>query len=320
MADGDMHGRRVLVTGGGGFIGGHLIGALLSAGADVGNVDFIPGRNRHARLVHWAGSFLDHSLLREALVGVDVVYHLAATNFPRESNRDPRRDAEENLVGSLNLLDQAVAAGVKRFVFASSGGTVYGPTEVVPIAEDHPTNPISAYGIAKLAIEKYLRLYHQQTGMRTVSLRLANPYGPHQSIRKAQGALTTFCHHALGDQMIEIWGDGTVERDFIHISDVARAMIAAGLSDVAGTEINIGSGTGTSLNTLLAEIGAALGRPVRVTYLAARQFDVPRNFLDIRRAEALLGWTPRLALRDGIRSLLDHMRDEVGKDPGTART
>lgn len=315
-----MKDRRVVVTGGGGFIGSHLVAALLAEGAEVGNVDFVPGRNQHPRLTHWAGSFLDPSLLRESLVGVDTVFHLAATNFPRESNRDPRRDAEENLLGSLGLLDQCVEAGVGRFVFCSSGGTVYGPTDAVPIHEDQPTNPISAYGIAKLSFEKYLRLYHQQTGIGTLSLRLANPYGPNQNIRKAQGALTTFCHHALNDQLIEIWGDGTVERDFIHIADVSRAMVAAGLARVSGTEINVGSGAGTSLNTLLAEIGAALGRPVRVEYRAARQFDVPRNHLDIARAAELLGWAPRLALREGIRSLLDDMRNDNGAGTGTRQT
>lgn len=306
---------RVLVTGGGGFIGGHLIGGLLATGAEVGNLDFIAGRHSHARLTHWSGSFLDRSLLREALVDVEIVYHLAATNFPRESNQDPRRDAEENLVGSLGLFDMAVAAGVRRIVFCSSGGTVYGPTDLVPIAEDHPTNPISAYGIAKLGIEKYLRLYMAQTGMGSISLRLSNPYGPHQNIRKAQGVLTTFCHRALLDEPIDIWGDGSVERDFIHIDDVTRAMLLAGASKLSGTEINIGSGVGTSLVTLIAEIEAALGRPVRRRHLESRAFDVPRNHLDISRAASALGWYPRTSLREGIRQLLDTMRAGLA-DPG----
>lgn len=305
---------RVLVTGGGGFIGSHLVGGLLATGAEVGNLDFIPGRHSHSRLIHWPGSFLDPSLLREALVGVDTVYHLAATNFPRESNRDPRRDAEENLIGTLGLLDMAVSAGVGRVVFCSSGGTIYGPTDAVPITEDHPTSPISAYGIVKLSIEKYLRLYAAQTGIGTLSLRLSNPYGPYQNIRKAQGALTTFCHRALLDEMIEIWGDGTVERDFIYIDDVTRAMLLAGTSPLSGTEINIGSGQGTSLNTLLTEIEAVLGRPVRRRYLDGRAFDVPRNHLDIGRAATALGWQPGVGLRDGIRRLLDFMGDTIAGD------
>jgi UDP-glucose 4-epimerase len=299
---------RILVTGGGGFIGGHLIGGLLTTGAEVGNLDFIPGRHSHPRLIHWPGSFLDPSLLREALVGVDTVYHLAATNFPRESNLDPRRDAEENLIGTLSLLDMAVAAGVRRIVFCSSGGTVYGPTDTVPIAEDHPTSPISAYGIVKLSIEKYLRLYSIQAGIGTLSLRLANPYGPYQNIRKAQGAITTFCHRALLDEPIDIWGDGTVERDFVYIDDVTRAMLLAGASTLSGTEINIGSGQGTSLNTLLTEIESVLGRPVRRRYLDGRAFDVPRNHLAITRAASQLGWMPGVTLRDGIRRLLEFFR------------
>lgn len=296
-----------LVTGGGGFIGQYLIAELLEAGYEVRNIDFVPGRLKSPLLTHWAGSFLDPARLREALVGVDVVFHVAATRFPRESNRDPLEDARENIIGSLTLLDLAVESGVKRFIFCSSGGTVYGPTDAVPIREDHPTHPISAYAVSKLAVEKYLRLYHDLHGIGTLSLRIANPYGPHQNISKAQGALTTFCHKAIHDDEIEIWGDGTVERDFIHIEDVARALLMAGESDLSGQELNIGAGRGTSLNELLRLIAGSLGRPVKHKYLAGRAFDVPRNYLDISRAADQLGWHPRVTLEDGIGRLLTFM-------------
>lgn len=303
----DRSKRPVLITGGGGFIGQSVIARLLPVSVEVRNVDFIPGRIAAPNLNHWLGSFLDPTRMREALIGVDTVYHIAATRFPREANRDPLEDARENIIGTLALLDLAVESGVRRVVFCSSGGTVYGPTDRVPIPEDHPTNPVSAYGITKLAIEKYLRLYHSLHGLSTLSLRVANPYGPGQNISKAQGALTTFCHKAVADDEIEIWGDGSVERDFVHIDDVARALVMAGHSDVSGTELNIGSGQGTSLNTLIALIEAALDRPVRHRYLPGRDFDVPRNHLDISRARTLLGWYPEIGLPEGIARMLNSL-------------
>lgn len=301
-----------LVTGGGGFVGGHLIEALLATGAQVRDIDLKPNRRSHPSLDYWSGSFLDAALIREAMVGIDTIYHLAATNFPRESNAEPLRDAQENLMGSLQLLDIAAKSGARRFVFISSGGTVYGPTSSVPITEDHPTNPITAYGICKLAVEKYLRLYAGQESIETISLRLANPYGAKQDIRKAQGAVTTFAHRAIANKTIEIWGDGSVERDFIHIDDVINGIIAAGNARVSGLEVNLGSSEGTSLTQLVSEIERALGRRVDVAYKPARGFDVPRNFLDITLAKSALGWAPKVGLREGIGRLL---ADLAAADP-----
>jgi UDP-glucose 4-epimerase len=225
----------VVVTGGSGFIGHHLIERLLSQNRPVRNLDVKPSRLRSPNLTDWPGNFQDTARLREALAGVDTVFHLAASRFPRDSNRNPLQDAQENIIGTLGLLDMAVEAGVRRLVFCSSGGTVYGPTSAHLIAEGHPTHPITAYGIGKLAIEKYLRLYSRQHGIGTVALRIANPYGPFQSITKAQGALTTFCHKALRDEEIQIWGDGRVERDYIHVQDVAdSAPPKAEFSDCRG--------------------------------------------------------------------------------------
>ncbi|WP_371170994.1 NAD-dependent epimerase/dehydratase family protein [Aliiroseovarius sp. 2305UL8-7] len=297
-----------LVIGGSGFIGRNLVQKLLDDGAEVRSLDLGPSGISHDRLSTWSGSFLQQELLREALTGVDTVFHLAATAMPREADINPYRDCLDNVGGTLGVLDAALAAGVKRIVFSSSGGTVYGPTDMVPIKEDHVTHPINAYGVSKLACEKYLRLYNGREGkdgpISTLSLRIANPYGQHQNIKKAQGALTTFCAKAAEDEMITIWGDGEVERDFIHVRDVADALEVAGKSDVSGTEINIGSGQGTSLNTLIAEIEAVLGRKVRCDYQAARAIDVKRNYLDIYKAKTQLGWSPTTALNDGIRELI----------------
>lgn len=306
----------VLVIGGSGFIGSYLVEALLASGRQVRVLDFGPGRVRHDNLTHWAGSFLQQEILQEAMTGVGTIYHLANSAMPREANRDPRRDCAENVVGSLGILDLAVSRGVRRLVFASSGGTVYGPTAEVPIPEDHPTRPITAYGIGKLSIEKYLRLYDgrgEAESLSTVSLRIANPYGPYQNIAKAQGALTTFCAHAVSGKTIQIWGDGSIERDFIHVSDVARALMLAGdhtTEEARATEINIGAGEGTSLNTLLDLIEKILDRRVVREYLPGRDFDVARNFLNIERARSKLGWAPQVSLQDGVAELLAHFQSQ----------
>lgn len=297
--------RTALVTGGSGFIGQPLVGRLLSAGWTIHNLDFVPGHIVHPKLIHWPGSFLDSGLLHEAMVGVDTVWHLASTHFPREADQEPRADVEGAVLGTLLIAETAQLLGARRVIYASSGGTVYGRLTSVPVSEDHPTRPITAYGISKLACEHYLRFFDRR-GLSTLSLRIANPYGPGQNIAKAQGALTTFCHQAATGQPITIWGDGTVERDFVHVDDVARALVLAADADIRGTEINIGSGQGASLNRLLDLIREVHeGEPLDVTYQAARSFDVPRSVLCIKRARELLGWRPQVALSDGIAQMMD---------------
>lgn len=301
--------RTVVVTGGGGFVGNSVVRALLDDGWQVRNLDYVATQFTDPNLTHWPGSFLDHTLIREVMVGADAVVHLAASGFAREANEDPYRDCQDNVLGTIHLLEQAVDAGVGRFVFASSGGTVYGPTDAVPVVESHPTNPLTAYGISKLACEKYLRFFDGQRGISTLTLRVSNPYGPNQNTRKGQGALTLFCQKAVEGGPIEIWGDGTVERDFIAVADVAEAFVAAlNRPEVHGREINIASGQGTSLNRIIEVITELTGEPLQVAYVTGRSFDVQRNYLDIGAARDLLGWSPRVVLTEGIRDLLAALR------------
>lgn len=304
---------KVLVIGGSGFIGRNLIHALSDRVAEIRNLDVVPHRSTADHATHWPGSFLQTEILREAMTGVDLVYHLAATAMPRKSNQNPQRDCRENVVGTLSVLDTAVTLKVRRLIFTSSGGTVYGPTDSVPIAENHPTNPITAYGISKLACEKYLRFYDGYSGLSTLSLRIANPYGPFQNLAKAQGALTTFCHQAVAGEPITIWGDGSVQRDFVHIRDVSEALVLAGTAEASGMEINIGSGQGRSLNDLLDVIGRSLGHDIPRNYEAGRSFDVARNYLDITRARELLGWSPGVALEDGVAELLAYFHHQQAR-------
>jgi UDP-glucose 4-epimerase len=225
--------------------------------------------------------------------------------LPKTSNEDPKFDAISNLAGTIGLLDLAVQYRTKRLIFISSGGTVYGRPSVIPIPESHPLNPLCSYGIIKLAIEKYLRMYHTLYGLKSCSLRLSNLYGEHQRADTGQGAIAVFCYKALSGKPIDIWGDGTVARDFIYVKDSVDAITKAMCSDYSGTEINIGSGQNTTLNQIIASIESFLGREVTRRYLPGRPFDIHEVCLDISYAKLQLGWEPTKSLQDGIGLMID---------------
>lgn len=297
--------QRFLILGGAGFIGSHLCDALLSAGHTVRLFDRlgIPPYRVFAEQEHieWIqGDFNSSAEIEKAVVGCQVVFHLVSTTLPESSNDDPIYDVESNVVGTLRLLDAARHAGVEKVVFVSSGGTVYGVPQVVPISEIHPTNPVSSYGIGKLIIEKYLRLYEVLHGLNYCVLRLANPFGGRQRVNAAQGAVAVFMNRAIHNQLIEIWGDGSVVRDYIYIADVVDALMKASFYRGKERLFNIGSGQGKSLNDVLAAIEVLLDRSVARKYLAGRVFDVPTNVLDIAHAQKHLDWSPEVSFEGGL--------------------
>jgi UDP-glucose 4-epimerase len=296
---------RVAVLGGSGYIGRHLVPALVEEGAEVTVLSRNPSRSLFAsstgiRCIE--GSFLEQESLRSALVGADCVIHLVSCTNPRSSNEDRVYDAETNIIGSVRLLDECLAANVRRVVVASSGGTIYGVNSAELIPEEAPTNPICAYGISKLAIEKYLFLYHHQLGLDYSALRLANPYGGDQSSPATigVGAITAFFDRIVQGRPIDVWGDGQVVRDYVHVADVVSAFVAAAFGPSPNAAINIGTGEGISLIELIEAIGSVVGKRPIVHYSAARAVDVPRNVLDVTRACALLGWRPSIRLDVGL--------------------
>lgn len=303
---------KVLITGGSGFLGRNLIERLLRDGHQISCLDRYEAPFLSALPVKmYSGDVFEKALVQEAAAGQDVVFHMACTVIPKTSNDDPYFDVMSNIGGAIHLLDAAVSNRVRKFVFISSGGTVYGRPEHLPIAESHPLNPECSYGITKLAVEKYLRLYRNVKGLPTCSLRLANPYGRYQRYRAAQGAVAVFCHRALAGEPIEIWGDGQVKRDFVYVEDAVDAMIRAmEIPDAVG-EINVGSGVGTSLNQLIDKIEAAVGATVHRKYMPTRDFDVPVNYLDVARAKKMLGWKPVTSLEDGLRKTIDYIRSNM---------
>ena len=312
--------QTCLILGGGGFIGAALADQLLTEGwvvriFDRSGVRPFRSFEPHERIEWIEGDFGDLAAVRAALRGVDAVVHLISTTLPRQSNEAPVADVQSNVLGSLQLLQEMVTQGIRRIVFASSGGTVYGRPMQLPIQEDHPTQPEVSYGISKLMIEKYLYLFSQLHGIRPISLRIANPYGGRQRIDTAQGAVAVFLHRALRNQTVEIWGDGSVVRDYLHVDDVASALSAALRYDGRHQVINIGAGRGLSLNALLDEIEALLNRKVARHFLPGRGFDVPVSVLDISLARAELGWSPCISLTDGLRLTLSAQEIDARANP-----
>ena len=304
---------KCLVLGGGGFIGTHLCEGLLASGyqvrvldrprLDLDDAEFLAGQ------VEWLeGDFTNAVDVAAALDGCRWVFHLVSTTLPKNSNENPLYDLESNVASTLRLLDLTRHGdAVRKIIFVSSGGTVYGVPRQTPIPENHPTEPLCAYGIGKLAIEKYLELYRILHGLDYAVLRPANPYGEHQRILGAQGAIPIFMHKALNHEPIEIWGDGSIVRDYIYIGDVVAALLKVMNHEGPERVFNIGSGIGTSLNELVRILQDVTGQTIACRYVAGRSFDVPASVLDITRARTVLGWNPRMPLREGIKRVLEHM-------------
>jgi len=257
------------------------------------------------------GDLLSSSDVGRAIEGTDVILHLVSTTLPKTSNEDPIFDVQSNLVASLQMLNLMIKSTARKIVFISSGGTVYGPPRYLPIDEMHPTDPQVSYGITKLAIEKYLLMFERLHGIKANILRVANPYGERQRIETAQGAVGVFVHRALKGDAIDVWGDGSVTRDYLYIDDVADAFARAVNYDGPESIFNISSGVGTSINELLAILEDALGMPLARRYLASRPFDVPVSVLCNRRALAELGWAPKTTLREGIQRTAQWMRTQL---------
>lgn len=293
---------RALVTGGLGFIGSHLVDALLAEGWQV--VIFDRGRNpfysvpAKAEIVE--AELDNRGALSQALRGVDVVFHLAWSGENLASSQDMRTHVELNFLPSLRLIELCEKAGVQRVVFFSSGGTVYGKAVQLPIAEDHPRNPISPYGLTKLTVEKFLELHGSLFETDYVIVRPSVPYGERQNPSGVQGAVAVFLGKAMHGEPIVIWGDGTVVRDYFYVRDLARACLLAAVTPAGRQAFNFGGGVAISMNRLVEMVRDVTGIDVEVIYQEARSFDVPELVLDISKAERELAWQPVVGLAEGL--------------------
>lgn len=310
-----LEGKNCLVLGAGGFIGKALCEHLCENGARVHGLVRRPPPTLPAHLaVTWTvGDFSDRATLSKLVRGQDFVFHLAFGSIPETSNRNPTADVLGSVVPTLTLLDLCCAEGIEKVIFSSSGGTVYGvtPPELV-ITEAAPTNPISAYGVTKLTIEKYLALYQRLHNLDFHVLRISNPYGPGQSPHKRQGLVATVLYRALTRQPIEIWGDGEIIRDYVHIRDVVKAFLYVSQYNGDSRIMNVGSGVGLSINRVVNDVEGVLGfTDIPRRYSPARVGDVPRNVLDIALISSETGWRPQMSWTDGLHETASWMRGEL---------
>jgi UDP-glucose 4-epimerase len=307
---------QITVLGGGGFIGSTIIDRLLLDGHSI-RVFERPRINPYRSFanhehVEWInGDLASVHDVREAIRGVDAVMHLVSTTLPKSSNDDPMYDVQSNLLSTLQLLQVMVEEGVKKIVFISSGGTVYGNPQYLPIDERHPTEPVVSYGITKLAIEKFLVMFQHLHGIKAVILRVTNPYGERQRVETAQGAVGVFLDRAIRGLPIEIWGNGSVARDYIHVSDVANAFAQALIYEGRHSVFNVSTGTATSLSELLSIIERVTALKLDVRFKAPRPFDVTLSVLDNTLANQELGWRPAVDLETGIARTAQWIKSRV---------
>jgi len=292
---------RALVIGGNGFIGSHLVDTLLRAGHKVRVFDRCPESFRAPlrEVDYRLHDFQDVAALAESLEGVEIVFHLLSTTVPSTSNLDPVADIQSNLVGTVRLLQLMQQKGIGRIVYLSSGGTVYGIPEVIPIPESHPLQPICSYGVVKVAIENYLLMFQKLYGLRPVILRPSNPYGERQGHGGVQGVVGTFLRKVKASEAIEVWGDGSVVRDFIHVSDLAALCLQVAEHNACGT-FNVGSGIGHSILDILSAIERVIGEKLNPVFKPARSYDVSRVILDITQGTNTFDWKPSVDLEDGV--------------------
>jgi UDP-glucose 4-epimerase len=282
---------------------------LVIGRSDRGAVALPPG------VAYLQGDIQNRAFIAGALQSVDELVDLAYSSVPKTSFENPVQDIVDNLPGSVALFDVASGLNLRKMVFVSSGGTVYGEALQLPVAETHPTNPISPYGITKLALEKYAQVYHRMRQLPVLCVRPSNPYGERQRPYVGQGFIATAMASMLSDQEIRVFGQQGTVRDYIYVEDVAQALVCALDHGLPGESYNIGSSIGRSNLEVLNEISRvalAAGIQPKITHVEPRSFDVAANILDVEKLRALSGWQPKTGFAEGIARTWDW----YGRDRG----
>lgn len=305
---------KILVTGGAGFIGSHLADRLVQEGHETVVVDDLSSGSR--RNLNRAATFYKRDVQGSWLEGVFrkerpvALLHLAAQMNVRRSVDDPLFDARVNILGTLNVLQQAVRYGARKVVFASSGGAIYGEPDVFPAPETHPTRPLSPYGISKLTGEYYLEYYQRMSGIQCVSLRFSNVYGPRQDPHGEAGVVAIFAQKMLGGEQPIINGNGRQTRDFIYVDDVVEACLAVLGRDAQGI-YNVGTAHETSVNDLFRKLADATKADCKQLYGPAKKGEQMRSVVDASKLRQELGWEPRVSLDEGLARTVDYFRERA---------
>lgn len=290
--------QRIVVTGGSGFIGSFLIKKLL--GDEKYEIVVIDKFRPAVDVLFVQGNFSDIDAIKEVIKKDDIVIHLACTSFPASSENNMFADAEENILGTLKLLKECANKNIKRFVFFSSGGTVYGDLGIKIAEENSLTNPIGSHGAMKLSIEKYIQVYRRLSGMDYLILRPANPYGNIYIKNRKQGLIDVLINKLINNQVVEVWGDGKITRDYIHINDLIEFVSVCLDCGIKNEILNIGTGVGTSINQVLEIMHEIIPSEKKIVHKNNRDFDIPYNVLNIQKAKKLLNWGPKIELKRGI--------------------
>mgnify|MGYP001614075798 CR=1 FL=1 len=304
--------EKVLITGGAGFIGSHLAEAYIQAGYDVVIIDNLSA-GRRANLPSKACFYqldIRDPLIPQVFLEERPAYvnHHAALASVRLSVEDPQKDAGVNILGTLNVLESCVKAGVKKVIYASSGGVIYGDPDHVPSEECDPVRPLCPYGVTKAAVEMYLHYYSQVHGLAYTTLRYPNIYGPRQDPQGEAGVIAIFARKMLRAEPISIFGSGEQERDYLYVGDVARANLLA-LKAGDGQAYNLGWGRGVSVTEVFQRLKALTRYPLDPTFQPARKGEVSKNYLSAAKIQRELGWQPRVDLQEGMRRTVAHLRE-----------
>ena len=305
-----------MVTGGAGFIGSHIVDRLVELGHKVAVVDDLSsGRKEYLNSqVHLYEIDITSPRLADVfdVERPQIVDHHAAQIQVQLSVREPIKDAQVNILGSLNLLENARRYGVEKVIFASSGGAIYGEPDYLPCDESHPIRPLSPYGASKYAVETYLQLYKQTYGLTYTILRYANIYGPRQDPYGEAGVVAIFAQAMLEGRVPTIYGSGDQERDFLYVGDVVGANLAA-MSNGDGQAYNIGTGRSTSVNRIFHQLKDIIKYREDAVHGPSKPGEVFRTFLDISKAQEELGWRATISLEEGLRRTVDYFR--AGSSP-----
>lgn len=311
--------KTCCLVGGGGFLGTHLARLLPVAGwlAVVFDRRLPSPDERVPGVDYHQGDYRDRARLEQVIADADAVVDLAYATVPKSSYDDPIQDIMDNLAPSVGLLQSAARLGVPRVVVVSSGGTVYGRAFQLPIPEEHQTNPLSPYGITKLAVEKYSLLFHDLEGLPVVIARPGNAYGEGQQPFTGQGFVATAIGSILLGKEVTLFGEQGTVRDYVHAEDLARGIMAILGQGIAGSVYNIGSGAGRSNREVLQDIevlARADGLRLKLAVAPPRSFDVPANILDASRLRGLTGWSPRIGWEEGLQRTWAWLRSEMRKN------